>query len=77
MIDRTTSDEEIRFYLDGRQTWTVKESQVGITAWNAALHHGFYLRLDLAVGGSLPNAVAGTTTPTAATTTSATNPQTA
>jgi len=68
VIDRTTSDEEIRFYLDGRQTWSVKESQVGVTAWNAALHHGFYLRLDLAVGGSLPNAVAGKDTPTANTT---------
>jgi exo-beta-1,3-glucanase (GH17 family) len=68
VIDRTTSDEEIRFYLDGRQTWSVKESQVGVTAWNSALHHGFYLRLDLAVGGSLPNAVAGSDTPTATTT---------
>jgi exo-beta-1,3-glucanase (GH17 family) len=68
VIDRTTSDEEIRFYLDGRQTWRVLESQVGVTAWNAALHHGFYLRLDLAVGGSLPNAVAGKDTPTADTT---------
>ena len=35
---------------------------------HAAIHHGFYLRLDLAIGGSLPNAVAGFTTPTADTT---------
>jgi hypothetical protein len=68
IIDRTKTDEEIRFYLDGRQTWVVRESQVGVTAWNAAVHHGFYLRLDLAIGGSLPNAVAGSTTPTPATT---------
>ncbi|MEU4404561.1 discoidin domain-containing protein [Streptosporangium sp. NPDC023963] len=68
VIDRTKTDEEIRFYLDGRQTWVVRQSQVGVTAWRAALHHGFYLRLDLAIGGSLPNALAGTTTPTAATT---------
>ncbi|WP_406311489.1 discoidin domain-containing protein [Streptosporangium sp. NBC_01639] len=68
VIDRTKTDEEIRFYLDGRQTWIVRESQVGVAAWNAAVHHGFYLRLDLAVGGSLPNALAGVTTPTAATT---------
>ena len=68
IIDRTKTDEEIRFYLDGRQTWVVRESQVGVTAWNAAVHHGFYLRFDLAIGGSLPNAVAGSTTPTAATT---------
>ncbi|MGW4466168.1 discoidin domain-containing protein [Micromonospora sp. NPDC004704] len=64
VIDRTKTDEEIRFYLDGRQTWVVRESQVGVTAWQAAVQHAFYLRFDLAVGGSLPNAVAGQTTPT-------------
>ncbi|GLW27813.1 discoidin domain-containing protein [Actinoplanes regularis] len=68
VIDRTRTDEEIRFYLDGRQSWVVRESQVGVAAWNAAVHHGFYLRLDLAIGGSLPNAVAGSTTPAADTT---------
>jgi exo-beta-1,3-glucanase (GH17 family) len=68
IIDRTKTDEEIRFYLDGRQTWIVRESQVGVTAWNAAVHHGFFLRFDLAIGGSLPNAIAGMTTPTADTT---------
>ena len=68
VIDRTRTDEEIRFYLDGRQTWIVRESQVGVGAWQAAVQHGFYLRLDLAIGGSLPNAIAGFTTPTAETT---------
>ncbi|WP_433832080.1 discoidin domain-containing protein [Actinoplanes sp. CA-015351] len=69
VIDRTKTDEEIRFYLDGRQTWVVRESQVGVAAWQAAVHHGFYLRFDLAIGGSLPNAVNnGRTTPTAETT---------
>ncbi|MFI5936531.1 discoidin domain-containing protein [Actinoplanes sp. NPDC051494] len=68
IIDRTKTDEEIRFSLDGRQTWVVRESQVGVAAWQAAVHHGFYLRLDLAIGGSLPNAIAGTTTPAADTT---------
>ncbi|GAA0454342.1 hypothetical protein Aca07nite_69530 [Actinoplanes capillaceus] len=68
IIDRTKTDEEIRFYLDGRQTWVVRESQVGVAAWQAAVHHGFYLRFDLAIGGSLPNAIAGSTTPTPETT---------
>ncbi|WP_127504292.1 discoidin domain-containing protein [Actinoplanes solisilvae] len=68
IIDRTKTDEEIRFYLDGRQTWVVRQSQVGVTAWRAAVHHGFFLRLDLAIGGSLPNALAGRTTPVADTT---------
>jgi hypothetical protein len=68
IIDRSTSDEEIRFYLDGQQTWLVRESQVGVTAWQTAVQHGFFLRLDLGIGGSLPNGIAGVTTPTAATT---------
>jgi exo-beta-1,3-glucanase (GH17 family) len=68
VIDRSLADEQVRFYLDGKQTWQVNESQVGVKAWNAALHHGFYLRLDLAIGGSLPDAIAGTTTPTSDTT---------
>ncbi|MEU4241199.1 discoidin domain-containing protein [Actinoplanes sp. NPDC026619] len=68
VVDRTKTDEEIRFYLDGRQTWVVRESQVGVTAWNAAVHHGFFLRFDLGIGGSLPNSIAGRTTPTADTT---------
>jgi hypothetical protein len=68
VVDRTKTDEEIRFYLDGRQTWIVRESQVGVTAWNAAVHHGFFLRLDLAIGGSLANAIAGRTTPVPETT---------
>ncbi|WP_228010297.1 discoidin domain-containing protein [Nonomuraea phyllanthi] len=68
VIDRTRTDEEIRFYLDGEQTWVVRQSQVGVAAWQAAVHHGFSLRLDLAIGGSLPNAVAGVTTPSPETT---------
>ncbi len=68
VIDRTKTDEEIRFYLDGVQTWVVRESQVGVAAWQAAVHHGFYLRLDLAIGGLYANAVAGETVPTPETT---------
>jgi len=68
IIDRTKSDEEVRFYLDGVQTWIVRESQVGVAAWEAAIHHGFYLRFDLAIGGQYPNAIAGETTPTPDTT---------
>jgi hypothetical protein len=68
VIDRTKTDEEVRFYLDSKQTWVVRESQVGVTAWNTAVHHGFYLHLDLSMGGSLPNAIAGGPTPSANTT---------
>ena len=68
IIDRTTSDEQIRWYVDDQLTWSVSESQVGVTAWQAAVDHGFYLILDLAMGGSWPNADCGCTSPSAATT---------
>jgi exo-beta-1,3-glucanase (GH17 family) len=68
IVDRTKTDEEIRFYLDGTQTWIVRESQVGVAAWEAAVHHGFYLRFELAIGGQYPNAIAGVTAPTPDTT---------
>jgi hypothetical protein len=67
IIDRSKTDEEVRFYLDGQQTWVVRESNVGVAAWQAAVDHGFFLSFNLSIGGSLPNAIAGVTTPTAAT----------
>ncbi|QMU71471.1 discoidin domain-containing protein [Streptacidiphilus sp. P02-A3a] len=67
VIDRTTSNEQIRWYLDGQQIWQVNESQVGAATWQAAVDHGFYLVFDLAIGGSYPNAVCGCTSPSGAT----------
>jgi hypothetical protein len=67
IIDRTTSDEQIRFYIDGHQVWIVKESQVGAGTWQAAIDHGFSIVLDLAIGGSYPNTVCGCTSPSAQT----------
>ncbi|HEU4328622.1 MAG TPA: discoidin domain-containing protein [Roseiflexaceae bacterium] len=67
IIDRSKTDEEVRFYLDGAQTWIVRQSQVGVAAWQAAIQHGFFLTIDLAIGGDYPNAIAGVTTPTEAT----------
>ncbi|MFC1412597.1 discoidin domain-containing protein [Streptacidiphilus sp. N1-12] len=63
VIDRTKSDEQIRFYLDGYQVWQVNESQVGVATWQAAVDHGFYLQANLSIGGSYPNAVCGCTSP--------------
>jgi hypothetical protein len=61
IIDRTKSDEEIRWYLDNDQIWTVSESQVGVAAWQAAVDHGFYLTFSLGVAGSFPDTVCGCT----------------
>jgi hypothetical protein len=67
VIDRTTSDEQVRFYEDNQQVWVVNESQVGIATWQAAMDHGFFLSLDLAIGGAYPNTVCGCTSPSAQT----------
>jgi Carbohydrate binding module (family 6)/Glycosyl hydrolases family 16 len=68
IINRTnTSDESITWYLNGNAYYTVSESQVGTSTWQAAVDHGFFLILDVAIGGGYPNGVCGCTTPTSST----------
>jgi hypothetical protein len=67
IIDRTRSDEQIRWYVDGTQFWQVSESSVGVATWQAAVDHGFFIIFDLAIGGSFPNADCGCTSPNAQT----------
>jgi hypothetical protein len=68
IINRTnTSNESVTWYLDGTAYFSVTESQVGASTWQNAVDHGFFLILDLAIGGSYPNNVCGCTSPAAAT----------
>ena len=55
--DRSVSPEQIRFYLDGANYFTVNANQVDATTWNNATHHGFFLILNVAIGGGLPRRV--------------------
>jgi hypothetical protein len=57
--DRTTSNESIRWYLDGRLYHTVSESQVGGRTWKQATGKGFFIILNLAVGGTFPRVLGG------------------
>jgi hypothetical protein len=57
--DRSTSPEEIRFYLDGVNFHTVKANQVDATTWANATNHGFFLILNVAMGGGFPDAFGG------------------
>ena len=66
-LDRSTSPEQLRWYVDGQQYWQVSESDVGTDAWDAATHHGFFMILNLAMGGNFPTGVAGHATPNAGT----------
>jgi len=68
IVDRTRAgNESITWYLNGRAYHTVTQRQVGATTWKAAVDHGFFLILDLAIGGGYPDGVCGCTTPTAST----------
>src|SRR3984957_4275146 len=68
IINRTnTSAEFAQFLMDGKLVATVTESHTGTAIWQQAVDHGFYMILDLAVGGDYPNLVCHCTTPTAKT----------
>jgi beta-glucanase (GH16 family) len=65
LYDRTVSPERLAWYLDGVNIHNVYANQVPAATWNAAVHHGFFIILNLAMGGSFPGAFGGG--PTAAT----------
>jgi len=64
--DRSVSPEQIRWYLDGSNFFTVNAGQVDATTWANATQHGFFIILNVAMGGGFPAAF-GAATPTAAT----------
>jgi len=66
-IDRSVSPEQIRWYLDGVNFFTINATQVDATTWANAVDHPFFIIFDLAMGGGFPNGVCGCTTPTTAT----------
>ena len=72
VINRTnTRAEYLQFLMDGRVESTITEAQVGTTTWRKAIDHGFFIILDLAMGGHYPNGVCGCLTPISATTSGA------
>jgi hypothetical protein len=72
IVDRTnTSAEQLRFLKDGVVEFTVNENQVDLTTWTNAVDHGFFVILDLAIGGAFPNAICGCGSPSASTTSGA------
>ena len=60
---RNAGDEQIRWYLDGHEFFSISESRVGQAVWTAAVNHGFSILLNVAVGGSYPDNQCGCTTP--------------
>ncbi|MFJ9588995.1 glycoside hydrolase family 16 protein [Streptomyces acidicola] len=57
--DRSVSPEAIRFYVDGNNYHTVTANQVDATTWANATNHGFFIILNVAMGGGFPDAFGG------------------
>ena len=58
-VDRSVSPEQIRWYLDGNNFFTVNANQVGASTWANAVDHSFFIILNLAMGGAFPAAFGG------------------
>ncbi|TWV41802.1 carbohydrate-binding protein [Streptomyces misionensis] len=57
--DRSVSPEAIRFSVDGTVYQTVTAAQMDAKTWADATNHGFFVILDVAMGGGFPGAFGG------------------
>ncbi|MGW4644121.1 glycoside hydrolase family 16 protein [Sphaerisporangium sp. NPDC004334] len=66
--DRSVTPNQLRWYVDGQQFHSVSQSQLDATTWNNMTGHGgYFLLLNVAMGGAFPNGVSGRSTPTSST----------
>ena len=66
--DRSISPNTLRWYVDGQQYHSVNQNQIGEPHWsNMTNHAGYFILLNVAMGGAFPNGVAGAATPTGST----------
>lgn len=73
VIDRRyPSDEQIRWYLNNHEFFSVSERNIGAAAWTEAVDHGFIIILDLAMGGGYPDGKCNCITPADQTTSNGT-----
>jgi beta-glucanase (GH16 family) len=59
--DRSTAVAQIRWYVDGVLYHTVKQTDVDATTWANATGHGFFIILNVAMGGGWPGRPSGLT----------------
>lgn len=65
--DRSVSPNQLRWYVDGQQFHSVSQAQFDAGTWSGMTGHaGYFLLLNVAMGGAFPDALAGPT-PTPAT----------
>jgi beta-glucanase (GH16 family) len=61
--DRSKTPNEIRWYFDGHRFHTVRADAVDAQTWANATDHGYFILLNLAIGGALPGPADVTTKP--------------
>jgi beta-glucanase (GH16 family) len=59
--DRSVSPEQIRWYVDGTQYHSVSANQVDANTWANATQHGYFVILNVAMGGGWPGNPTGST----------------
>ncbi|MFG2236379.1 acyltransferase family protein [Streptomyces sp. NPDC048723] len=63
-VDLAPGAQEVRWYLDGRVYHRVTADRMDPGTWKAAVDHGLFLILNVAVGGNLPLADGASAGPT-------------
>jgi beta-glucanase (GH16 family) len=59
----STAPGRLDWYVDGRPFWSVTAATVGQPTWRTTTGHGFFLLLNLAVGGGWPGPPTAATRP--------------
>jgi beta-glucanase (GH16 family) len=50
-FSKNVSPQQIHWYVDGNQRFSVSSNQVDATTWMSATNHGFFIILNVAIGG--------------------------
>jgi hypothetical protein len=53
-FDKSVLPQQVRWYVDGVQRHIVYSDRVDTTTWNNATDHGFFILLNVAIGGNWP-----------------------
>ncbi|GAA1701715.1 carbohydrate-binding protein [Kribbella yunnanensis] len=60
--DTSISPNQFRWYVDGQQFHTISQSQLPADTWaNMTSHAGYFILLNVAIGGAFPDALNGPT----------------
>lgn len=66
--DRSTTPNQLRWYVDGEQFHSLSQDRFSAATWsNMTDHAGYFILLNVAMGGAFPDGVAGKATPVAQT----------